>query len=360
MLSRREVLADSVGVASGTALLGPLGRWLDVDAIGVSSRDDGPGRVGLAEVEEIEQTTRYFSAKDAKAGGGLSREAAVGQLKYAVDLVRYGSYTEAVGNRLLAAVAGLSGLVGWMCMDSGMPGPAQKYLVHGLQAARESTDPRAPLLAVYLLGDLGQQMRWLGKPGTAVRLFDLALGQFPTGRNRFNLTRAVVTGDRAQALAHLGRSGLPEVRADLSLAADLQSDAGDEERDALAALGNRSVDVSEAGLAVKASQAYVTLAEEDPRLADHAEERARHALTHLTTGFGRTRLLTQIRLSHIQFVVGDPEQACDDGERALTMAQHTSSWMVATRLRELYDDSEPYRERPRVRELRERLRTVLI
>lgn len=47
-----------------------------------------------------------------------------------------------------------------MCLDSDMPGPAQRYLVYGLQAARESKDPRAPLVTVRILADPGQQLRW--------------------------------------------------------------------------------------------------------------------------------------------------------------------------------------------------------
>jgi hypothetical protein len=93
----------------------------------------------LADVQAIERSTRYFAATDAEIGGALSREAAVGQLKYAVDLARHGSYSDRTGNRLLAAVAELSGLVGWLCHDSNMPGPAQRYLMYGLQAARESS-----------------------------------------------------------------------------------------------------------------------------------------------------------------------------------------------------------------------------
>jgi hypothetical protein len=359
MLSRREVLAGSVSMAAGETMVGPLARWLGMDAVGLPVRPGAPQRVGPDDVANIEQSTRHFAATDAKVGGSLSREAAVGQLKYTVDLVRYGSYSEAVGHRLLAAVAGLAGLVGWMCLDSDMAGPAQQYLTYGLQAARESNDPRAPLLAVHILGDLGQQSRWCGEYITAVRLFDLALAQLPAGRNRFNLTRAILTGNRAQALAYLGRSGLPEVRGALGMAADLRADAGDEERELLAGLAGRSVDVSEPELAEKASQAYLTLAADDRRLAEEAEERAMHALTHLDPRYGRNRLLTQIRLSRIRFVAGEPERACDDGERALTMADPAASWMARKRLSELLTDTEPYRERPRVRELRERLQELV-
>jgi hypothetical protein len=356
MLTRREVLAGSVGVATGGALLDPLTRWLGVGAVGVSARTEGTHRIGTGEVESVERATKQFAAVDAEVGGGLSREAAVGQLKYAVDLVRYGSYSDAVGNRLLAAVAGLSGLVGWMCLDSGMSGPAQRYLLYGLQAARESTDPRAPLLAVRILADLGQQLRLSGEHATAVRVLDVALGQLPPDRSRHNLTRAVLSSNKAFVLSHLGGSCLPEVRGAVGMSFDLYAQAGEQEREELRGLPHRSVDVSEPELAAIASAAHLVLAKEQPRLAGEVEERTLHALANFDAGHGRNRVLASIRLARARFVGGEPDQGCDDGDQALTQAEQTASTMVALRLRELYADTEPYRERPRVRELRERLR----
>jgi hypothetical protein len=270
-----------------------------------------------------------------------------------VDLARYASYSDEVGNRLLAAIAGLSGLVGWMSLDSGMPGPAQRYLTYGLQAARESTDVRAPLLVVRLLADLATQARWAGNHATSVRLYDMALGQLPAGRNRFNLTRAIVTSSKAQSLCYLGQACLPEVRSAVGLSSDLSIQATDDERLATVSVAHRLVDMSEPELSAKASDAYLVLAREDRRLASEADAHARHAL-HIADGYGRNRVLAQIRLARVRFVSGEPDQACADGEQALEMAGGTISSMVTTRLRELLSDAEPYRDWPRVRDLRER------
>jgi hypothetical protein len=358
MLTRREVLADSLRTATGSALVEPLSRWLGVNPIGLGERPNGDQRIGLSEVEGVERSTRYFAATDAEVGGGLSREAAVGQLKYALDLLRYASYTDAVGNRLLAAVAGLAGLVGWMCLDSGMNGPAQRYLTFGLQAARESTDPRARLLAVRILADMGQQQRWAGQHTTALRLFDLALAQLPSGRDRFNLTRAMITSNRAQALCYLGPTCLPEVHSAVALSSDLLAQARDDERTALAAVAHRSIDVSAPELAAKAADAYMVMAQDDRRLADKAETSALYALANIEESYGRNRVLAQIRLSRVRFAADEPEQECDDGDLALTQAGYTASALVAIRLRELRADAARHRDRPRVREFWERLRTM--
>jgi hypothetical protein len=359
MLTRREVLAGSVATVSGSALVEPVSRWLGMRPVGLSVPGESMKRIGMSEVAGIEEATKYFAAVDAEVGGGLSREAAVGQLKYAVDLVRYASYADAVGNRLLAAVAGLAGLVGYMCLDSGMSGPAQRYLLYGLQAARESTDARAPLLVVRILGDLAQQVRWSGDYATAARVLDLALGQLPADRRRHNLTRAVLTANKAHALAYLGPSCLPEVRGAVGMGFDLYGQAEDDEREDLRRIAHRSIDVSEPELAAIASAAQLVLAKENLALAGEVADRTRHALANLGPGYGRNRVLAQIRLARARFVGGEPDQGCDDGDQALVHAEQTASAMVRTRLREMYVDTERYRERARVRELRERVRAAL-
>jgi hypothetical protein len=231
MLTRRETLTGAVKAASGPALLAPIVRWLDVPPGRITARDEGVQRLGIGDVIAIERSTRYFAGTDAEVGGALSREAAVGQLKYAVELAQHASYSDAVGNRLLAAIAALSGLVGYLCHDSGMPGPAQRYFVYGLQAARESTDERTPLLVISILADMAQHMRWRGRPNTALRLHDLAVSQLPADRKRFNVLRAVLATKKAEdGLCYLGSSCLPEVKSSLSLSLDLYAQASDEDR----------------------------------------------------------------------------------------------------------------------------------
>ena len=123
MLTRRDTLNHAVKALAGPALVAPIAAWIDTPPGRLEPRDHGSQRIGVSDVEAIERSTRFFAATDAEIGGALSREAAVGQLKFAVDLARDATYNEAVGNRLLAVIAELSGLVGWLCHDSNMPGP---------------------------------------------------------------------------------------------------------------------------------------------------------------------------------------------------------------------------------------------
>lgn len=360
MLTRRDTLSGAVKALSGPAFLAPIARWLGVPPRRLTNRSHGGQRVGMPEVTAIERSARYFAATDAEIGGALSREAAVGQLRYAVDLAQHASYGDAVGNRLLAAIAELSGLVGYLCQDSGMPGPAQRYFTFGLQTARESTDIRAPMLAVSILADMAQQMRWLGRPSTAIRLHDLAANQLPADRRRFNIVRAVLASKRAEdGLCFLGASALPEVKSTLSMAFDLYAQATDEDRSTAVAGWHRALDMSESGLHGRAAAAYLVLAKENNQFAGDAEYSTLYMLANTAGGQGRDKVLGQIRLARVRFALDEPEHACADGDRALDLAEETPSAMVRIRLRELLADSEPYGELPNVKVLRERVRTAV-
>lgn len=361
MLTRREMLTGSASVATGAALVEPVARWLGAPATGLKAAgaDSGPGRVGLGTVAAIEQATRQFADADAEGGGGLSREAAVGQLRYAVDLTAQGRYTQAVGDRLLAATAELSAVVGWMCHNLSMEGPAQQYLVYGLQAARESGDERAPLLVVSILRNMAHQMRSLGHPDTGLRLVNLAFDQLPGDRRRLSAVRAMLWRSKARMLAGMGASNLPEVRSAIGLSFDLYGDATDE--DVLRTIAASPLDAiaSEAELAGGAAGCYADLAGEDRRLAADAEKHALYALAHRGDGFARAKAFDQIDLVRARFRGAEPDQACVDGHKAIEMAAEiTASQRVVSRLSKLMTDSEPYRDRPAVRDFREQLALV--
>jgi transcriptional regulator with XRE-family HTH domain len=359
MLTRRETLNHAVKAMSGAAMLAPMAGWLDTPLHDLQARDHGTQRIGAADVEAIERSTRFFASTDADIGGALSREAAAGQLKYAVDLARSASYSQATGRRLLAAVAELSGLVGFMCVDSGMMGPAQRYFIYGLRAARESTDPRAPLLVVSILSDMAQQMRWLDRPQAALRLYDLAAQELPADPRRHNVLRAVLAAKRAEdALCHLDGYQQAEARSALSMSFDLYARADADDRTAAPNMWHRCLDMSEGELFQTAAAAHLVMAKEDKNLAAEAEKYTQLQIANVAPGQGRDKAFGLIRLARIRFLAGEPEQASHDGDRAIEAAEHTSSTMVKHRLCELLAESEPYADVPRVMELRDRLRTL--
>lgn len=352
MLARRHILAAAIKTAGGAALTGPLLRWLRVPAQGLSpSPASARSELTIATVEEFEKATAVFSAQDASVGGGQSREAAVGQLKYGVDLLRDASYPETVGNRMLLAVASLANLVGWMSHDVGMDGPAQRYFMLGLQAARESRDPHAPLTQASILGNIARQLHALEDPRAALDCIDAAIAGLPRGQNQADA--ATLWNLRARMLASLGPGCVPEIEYAIYIAEDLLAGGGSH--------GALSPYAGRAELAGNAALAWQIAAEHRPGLAKRAANSAQFALDHRPAGFTRSRAFDQISLSAAHFAMEEADQGADDGDLALDLAEAVpQSSRVHARLRKLMASSAPYASRPKVRDFRDRLSTTLL
>ncbi|TDC64731.1 hypothetical protein E1258_07470 [Micromonospora sp. KC207] len=353
MLTRRSLLTDAIDVAVGTALTDPLLQWLNGPTVGLSvSAESASRRLSMATVANLEMATDHFREQDAAIGGGLSREAAVGQLKHAIDMVHDGSYTDAVGNRMLAAVAELAGMVGWMSHDVGMDGPAQRYFTLGLQAATASTHPRSLLLRVNLLADMARQMSDLDQPATGLRMVEAALDLLPQGTHP--AAAAMLWNLKARMLAPLGPSSVPEIRHATALAVDLLARApkdGDN-------VGRGYLNAAE--LAGNAALAWQDAAAHTPTLARHAQEQALIALTHRPGGYSRSLVFDQISLAAARFSLTQIDQAAADGQTALDLAVCVpTSARVLDRLRTLGGHCAAYADNPAVRDFRDRLTLVL-
>lgn len=358
MLTRRAVLTDSVAVATGTSLVDPIARWLGVESSALSVNREGAERIGLTDVERIEQATSHFVATDAAVGGGVCREAAVGQLKYAVDLARHAVYSEAVGHRLLAAIADLSAWIGWMSHDLAMHGPAQRYLVYGLRAARESRDERARLRAVGILADLALQMQTLRHPDDGLRLVGLALDTLPKDGRKLNKIRALLWSLRAQMLAAMGTGYLPEVRSAVGLSFELYGRIGDEDQ-APAVLAYFPY-TTDAELAGTAAVAYRMLAIEIPSLAEEAANQAVYALSQRPETFVRSRVFDQIELARARLLAGELDQAAVDGQEALEAAkQVATSRRVVSGLRALGREAAAHDADGALKDLSYRLQSAI-
>jgi transcriptional regulator with XRE-family HTH domain len=359
MLTRRDILAASVTMAAGKALTEPVASWLNTAPGGLPATEGhGLGKIGMAAVEGIERTVRYFVTSDASAGGGLAREAAVGQLKYAVDLAQYGSYSEAVGTRLLTVIADLAGWVGWMSHDAGMEGPAQRYAWYGLRAAHEAGSERAQLRAIGMLDDLAMYSRAAGHLDTARRFVSLALDRIPDDPHRFNPVRAILRSRLGTVLSGMGSAHSAEVDRNVNLSFDLHRKAQDDEPSPwLAAYFPYScAPGADAELASEAAASYHALAQEDARLAGRAQQHARQALERRSDGFTRSRVFDQVMLARAEFRAGELDQACRDGQEAIRLAAAVGDSMrVRTRLAQLVDDADQHQREPAVRELREEL-----
>jgi transcriptional regulator with XRE-family HTH domain len=359
MLNRRDVLAASITMATGRALIEPIAHWLGTEPTGLPASDgSGVGRIGMSVVDGIERTVRQFAASDASAGGGLARDAALGQLKYAVDLAQHASYSSAVGTRLLTVIADLAGWVGWMSYDAGMNGPAQRYFWYGIQAAHEAGTERAQLRSVGILTDMAIQAQAAGHLDTARQLLDLALDRVPFDQRRFNAVRAILRSRQANVLSGMGAGQLPEVNTHVEQSFDLYHQAGDDEHSS--AVADYYPYAREAELASVAASCYYGLAHDDRRLTAQAEQHVLSALDGWSDGYARSKVFDQVTLARVRFRAGELDKACADGLDAIQMAAAVSeSKRVRTSLGQLMNDTEAHQRRPAVRELREQLSLAL-
>ena len=112
-------------------------------------------------------------------------------------------------------------------------------------------------------------------------------------------------------------------------------------------------------MAVSAAVSYLVMAEDNASLIAEAEQHTLVQSAKVPSGQGRSKAFAQIRLARIRFLAGEAEQACDDGNQALQLAEHVTSARIQIRLRELIAASKPYADVPRVAEFRDRLRTIV-
>ena len=151
----RRVGDGAPPLAAGTALIEPVKRWL-LPYVPAPQRSletleplpaNGPipvqpqrGRPGRAAVlaDQLEETLRVFRDWEAAVGGGIRRSAVTGQLYEVAELIRHSP--EPAHPRIFRIAALYCLLAGEMALDSGLQAAAQRYLVLGLHAAKESAD----------------------------------------------------------------------------------------------------------------------------------------------------------------------------------------------------------------------------
>src|SRR4051812_46802680 len=136
-VGRRDFLSGSSVAAS--ALVEPSRDWLISAPDPQVARSAGP-RVGRSDVEAVRAMTRSLVDLDHQYGSGHVRPVVVHYLNSVVSGLLAGSYREAVGRELFSAVARLTELAGYMAVDTGQPGLAQRYYIQALRLAQAAGD----------------------------------------------------------------------------------------------------------------------------------------------------------------------------------------------------------------------------
>ncbi|MGW5736473.1 MULTISPECIES: MFS transporter [Streptomyces] len=354
-----QSLAGSFAVS---AYATPASRWLITPADSSVARDvtldeprelvhhdDGasggqPMKVGHSDVVKLREAAEDARRWDSKYGGGDWRSSMVPEcLRVEAAPLLLGSYSDEVGRSLFGASAELTRLAGWMAFDTGQQEAAQRYYIQALRLARAAAD--VPL-GGYVLASMSLQATYRGFGDEGVDLAQAALE-----RNRGLATARTMSFFRlVEARAHARANDAQAAGAALRAAEGWLERAREGDNDP-SWLGFYGYD----RFAADAAECYRDL--KAPRQVRRFTEQA---LSRPTEEFVRSHGLRLVVSAVAELESGNLDAACEQGTRALEVAGRISSARTTEYVKDLLHRLEPYGDEPRVVELRERARPLLV
>ena len=347
-----QSLAGSFAVS---AYATPASRWLITpadpsvarepkDAEGSVGLDGLPQRVGHSDVTKLREAAVDARRWDSKYGGGDWRSSMVPEcLRVDAAPLLLGSYSDEVGRSLFGATAELTRLAGWMAFDTGQQEAAQRYYIQALRLARAAAD--VPL-GGYVLASMSLQATYRGFGDEGVDLAQAALE-----RNRGLATARTMSFFRLiEARAHARAGDAQAAGAALKAAEGWleRSREGDNDPTWLGFYGYDR-------FAADAAECYRDL--KAPRQVRRFTEQA---LSQPTEEFVRSHGLRLVVSAVAELESGNLDAACEQGVRAVEVAGRISSARTTEYVKDLLHRLEPYGDEPRVVELRERARPLLM
>ncbi|MEU0405619.1 MFS transporter [Streptomyces sp. NPDC006197] len=301
-------------------------------------------RVGHSDVAKLREAAEDARRWDSKYGGGDWRSSMVPEcLRVDAAPLLLGSYSDEVGRNLFGATAELTRLAGWMAFDTGQQEAAQRYYIQALRLARAAAD--VPL-GGYVLASMSLQATYRGFADEGVDLAQAALE-----RNRGLATARTMSFFRlveARAHAKAGDGA--------AAAAALKSAEGWLER-------SREGDADPTWLGFYSYDRFCADAAEcyrDLRMPREVRRFTEQALSRPTEEFVRSHGLRLVVSAVAELESGNLDAACAAGTRAVEVAGRISSARTTEYVRDLLHRLEPYGDEPRVMELRERARPLLV
>ncbi|MEU6540858.1 MFS transporter [Streptomyces sp. NPDC047000] len=343
-----QSLAGSFAVS---AYATPASRWLITPADSSVARDANlsegsstPLKVGHSDVQKLREAAEDARRWDSKYGGGDWRSSMVPEcLRVEAAPLLLGAYSDEVGRALFGASAELTRLAGWMAFDTGQQEAAQRYYIQALRLARAAAD--VPL-GGYVLASMSLQATYRGFGDEGVDLAQAALE-----RNRGLATARTMSFFRlVEARAHARAGDAQAAGTALKSAEGWLERSRDGDNDP-SWLGFYSYD----RFAADAAECYRDL--KAPRQVRRFTEQA---LSKPTEEFVRSHGLRLVVSAVAELESGNLDAACEQGVRAVEVAGRISSARTTEYVKDLLHRLEPYGDEPRVVELRERARPLLM
>ncbi|MEI5008274.1 transcriptional regulator [Streptomyces sp. NPDC087659] len=336
-VGRRDFLTGSTVAAS--ALVEPSRDWLITGADAQVARQAG-ARVGLPDVEAVRAMTKALTGLDHRFGAGHVRPVVVHYLNSVVSGLLSGSYREPVGRQLFAAVARLTELAGYMAVDTGQPGLAQRYYIQALRLAQAAGDRAYG--GYVLAASMSHLAAELGNPREIAQLARAA----QEGARGQVTPRAEAMFHAAEARGHalLGDARTCQEAAARAIAAlDRANPEAGDDPDWIAHFDH-------AYLADELAHCHRDLGQ-----ADQAARRATESLDGHPESRARRRGIGLVLLATARLQQREVEEACRTGTRAMELLGTLRSSRGTEYLDDLHQRLEPYAAEPSVREFGARL-----
>jgi hypothetical protein len=193
-VDRQQFLRATTLLGVGTLTAGPVAALLEG-----SEPAPIPARVGATEITQIRAATRVFESWSRTYGGGLARDAVMGQLRWSAGLLE-ATCPDRLRLELFSAVGDLADVAGYMAFDVGAHEEARRVFGFALGCAEQAEDWH---LRAEVLGSMALQAIQTGRPDEALTLTEHALVR---ADDRLTATqRAILHTDRSRALAMMRR-----------------------------------------------------------------------------------------------------------------------------------------------------------
>ncbi|WP_326811563.1 tetratricopeptide repeat protein [Streptomyces scopuliridis] len=330
--SRRSVVRASLFSVALT-----IPNWPDVVGRMEAVQTGKMQRIGMPEVEMVIAMTEKVSELDDQFGGRHARPMAAAFLVNTVAPYLKADAPEEVRKAMMSAASDLCYLTGYMAVDEGIHGLAQRYYLKALELAGASEDH---LTYCTTLRGMSVQAVDLGHGKAAMRLADAAAAASPQAGPRM---RAFLAGQQAHAAAKIGdRSNsltyLREAEVAMQKAESQATTFGSYNPSSL------TYHVGQVRYELGDIRGSIDALEESDRLRHHSFKR------------NRVRYLSMLAERQLKF--GHLESACETWTKAVEIYPQVQSGQCDQSISKMQASIRPYLKNRAARGLYERARLV--
>lgn len=338
-VKRRKFLAHAAQVTMGAAVFTGASA---LPASAVPAKTPAPGRIGMADVKQLEAATQSARALDAQYGGGFCRDAVIGQLQWGQQLL-HASASDQVKSRLYVALADLHNVAGWTSFDTGLVDSARTHYARALELAKEGGNDA---LVSNILYRMGRIYLHHDSPNDALKMFQL--GQLAAQNSGSDLAVSVLCANEAWAYAAMG-NGDQAARL-LGMTRDTFSRAAAEPVDSWVRF------FTETDVRAMTGTVHTVLAQTVD--VSHTKY-AIPALTRAIDGFdaeaARSKAFNVSALATNHLLEGDIDHGARVGRQAIEAAESIKSARVKDRMRPMLTEARKRQNNPDAKDLVKRI-----